>query len=85
MEAGLYAREQISSRQPTDAERDLGDRAVAWLAERFGDLLYARVDLLPSADGPVIIELELTEPSLFLQTDTGAAARAADAIAARLG
>jgi hypothetical protein len=40
---------------------------------------------LPSAFGPVIIELELTEPSLFLQTDTGAAARAADAIAARLG
>ena len=85
MEAGLYAREQISSRQPTDAERDLGDRAVAWLAERFGELLYARVDLLPSANGPVIIELELTEPSLFLQTDTGAAARAADVIAARLG
>lgn len=85
MEAGLYAREQISSRQPSTAELDLGDRAVAWLTERFGELLYARVDLLPSSDGPVIIELELTEPSLFLQTDQGAAARAATAIAARLG
>lgn len=85
MEAGLYAREQISSRLPSDAERELGDRALAWITERFGELLYARVDLLPSADGPVIIELELTEPSLFLQTDAGAAARAARAIAARLG
>ena len=28
--------------------------------------LYARVDLLPGPDGPVVIELELTEPSLFL-------------------
>lgn len=84
MEAGLYAREQISSRQPSAAERELGDRAVAWLSTRFGELLYARIDLLPSAQGPVIIELELTEPSLFLQTDDGAAARAARAIADRL-
>lgn len=84
MEAGLYAREQISSRQPSAAERELGDRAVSWLTARFGDLLYARVDLLPSAQGPVIIELELTEPSLFLQTDDGAAMRAARAIADRL-
>lgn len=85
MEAGLYAREQISSRQPSAAERALGDRALAWLTDRFGDLLYARVDLLPSAQGPVVIELELTEPSLFLQTDDGAATRAARAIADRLG
>ena len=85
MEAGLYAREQISSRQPSDAERELGDRAIAWLTARFGELLYARVDLLPSARGPVIIELELTEPSLFLQTDDGAAMRAARAIVDRLG
>ena len=85
MEAGLYAREQISSRQPSAAERELGDRAVAWVSARFGDLLYARVDLLPSAHGPVIIELELTEPSLFLQTDDAAAMRAARAISDRLG
>lgn len=84
MEAGLYAREQISAREPSVAEREVGDRAVAWLTEMFGELLYARVDLLPSAHGPVIIELELTEPSLFLQTDTGAAERAARAIVSRL-
>lgn len=85
MEAGLYAREQISSRQPSAPEREVGDRAMAWLTDSFGDLLYARVDLLPSAHGPVIIELELTEPSLFLQTDAGAAERAARAIVSQLG
>lgn len=30
-------------------------------------LSYARVDLLPGPDGPLLIELELIEPSLFLR------------------
>lgn len=85
MEAGLYAREQISRRVPSEIERTIGDRAVAWLTDTIGELLYARVDLLPSPNGPVIIELELTEPSLFLQTDPDAAMRAARAIESRLG
>lgn len=85
MEAGLYAREQISRRVPSESERTIGDRAVAWLTDTIGELLYARVDLLPSPNGPVIIELELTEPSLFLQTDPDAAMRAARAIESRLG
>ncbi len=84
LEAGLYAREQISSRTPTSDELELGRRAIEWLTSRFGPLLYARVDLLPSFDGPMIVELELTEPSLFLQTDPEAALRAADAITASL-
>jgi hypothetical protein len=41
------------------------------------DLLYARVDLLP---GPVLIELEVTEPSLFLRHSEGAAQRFAHAV-----
>jgi len=48
-------------------------------------LLYARVDLLPGADGePVLIEFEVTEPSLFLEHGEGSADRLADAIVARL-
>ena len=44
------------------------------LRHRFGDdLLYTRVDLLPGPDGPVVIELELTEPSLFLGFDSRSA------------
>ena len=48
-------------------------------------LLYARVDLIPGPDGePMLIELELTEPSLFLRQSPGAAERLAEAIIARL-
>ena len=47
-------------------------------------LLYARVDLLPGPAGdPVVIELELTEPSLFLTAVPAAADRFAAAIRAR--
>jgi glutathione synthase/RimK-type ligase-like ATP-grasp enzyme len=45
-------------------------------------LLYARVDLLPSAAGPVLLELELLEPSLFLGYAAGSGERLADLIAA---
>ena len=45
--------------------------------------LYARVDLLSGEDGsPVLLELELCEPSFFLTSSPGSAARAAEAIAA---
>ena len=44
--------------------------------------LYARVDLLPGPDGPVVVEVEVTEPSLFLGFSAGASARFAEAIAA---
>jgi hypothetical protein len=47
-------------------------------------LLYARVDLLDSASGPIVIEVELTEPSLFVGTAPGAPQRFAAAVAARV-
>jgi len=82
----LYHEEVITPREPTQAERELGDRVIATLGELFGGpLLYARVDLIPDDDdNPVIIEVELTEPSLFLAHGEGAVSRAADAVAARL-
>ena len=80
MSGGLYAEEEIGVRQPTAEQLLIGERAVKWLISRFGKLLYARVDLLPTAQGPVIIELELTEPSLYLLLHPPAAARLADAI-----
>ena len=50
-----------------------------------GPLLYARVDLVPGADGaPLLLELEVTEPSLFLGRAVGAADRFAAAVAARV-
>lgn len=84
---GLFAEETITAREATDEQRALGDRVVAWAADRSGGpLLYARVDLVPGADGsPQVIELELTEPSLNLAVADGAADRFADAVVARLG
>jgi hypothetical protein len=45
-------------------------------------LTYARVDLvLDSAGHPRVLEVELTEPSVFLGYDSGAAALLARAVA----
>ncbi|MGY1672495.1 ATP-grasp domain-containing protein [Geodermatophilus sp. SYSU D00710] len=83
---GLYAEEEITARTATPAQRAVGDRVLAWVVERTGRTpLYARVDLVPGADGPQVIEVELTEPSLFLTTDAGAADRFAAAISTRVG
>lgn len=71
-------------RDPTAAERATGDRVMGWLADRFGAgaLAYARVDLIEGDDGaPVVLERELTEPSLFLTYAAGAAERFAAAFA----
>jgi hypothetical protein len=77
--------EETSARAATDAELAVAARVVAAVPGGAGRLLYARVDMIPSADGePVLLELELTEPSLFLRLGPGAAGRLADAILARL-
>ncbi len=83
-ETGLFAAETITARVPSPAERALGDATMAWLAgSELGAPLYARIDLLLDADGlPRILEVELTEPSLFLETDREAADRMAAAIQA---
>ena len=84
---GLYADEEIALASATDAERALGDAIVAalpTLVEGGADVAYARVDLLPTASGPVVLELELTEPSLFLSVDDAAPARAAAAFVAHV-
>lgn len=51
----------------------IGERIVAGLAPT----AYARIDLLPTDAGPVVLEVELTEPSLYLDVDQRAPARAA--------
>lgn len=84
---GLFALERIDPATATRGQRDLGERILDWIVGRFGTVpLYARVDLLTAADGsPVLLELELTEPSWFLVTDEDAPERAAAAIGSRLG
>jgi glutathione synthase/RimK-type ligase-like ATP-grasp enzyme len=91
---GPYADEDISPRRATPAERELADAALAAVPGGPDRLLYARVDVVADDTGsPVVLELELTEPSLFLtfaddaddaddDGDDGAAGRLASAIAA---
>ena len=89
LDGALYRGEVIAPREPSAEERAVGDRVVEALADIFPTaghpFLYTRVDVIPDEDGkPVILEVELTEPSLFFQHGPGSAERAADAIAARL-
>jgi glutathione synthase/RimK-type ligase-like ATP-grasp enzyme len=87
---GLYAQEEMTPFTATDEQVDLARRALQVAADAVADgdvasFLYARVDLVTANDGaPVVIELELTEPSLFLALAPGALDRFADAIAARV-
>ena len=76
---------EITARTATAAQREVAEAALAAVPVA-GSLLYARVDLLPGADGaPLLIELELTEPSLFLATAPGSAQRLAEAVLRRAG
>jgi glutathione synthase/RimK-type ligase-like ATP-grasp enzyme len=80
----LYVGEQMTAREASPAELAVGARVITAVRRILGgEQLYARVDLLPGADGPVLVELELAEPSLFLGYAPGAVERFAAVIAAR--
>lgn len=67
--------------EPTADERRIAERAVA-LAP--GDPMYSRVDIVADGEGnPLVIELELIEPSLYLDVHPPAAVRLADEMLAR--
>jgi O-ureido-D-serine cyclo-ligase len=70
--AGLFAAESITPRMPGADEMRLAEKIVA--AVPFGIPLYARIDLIRNDDGaPCLLELELTEPSLFFAHAAGSA------------
>lgn len=77
----LYRPEEITERKASEPEQALAERTLAAVPGGPGRLLYARVDLLPGPDGePVVVEVELAEPSLFLSEAPGSADRFAAAI-----
>ncbi|HSK28114.1 MAG TPA: hypothetical protein VK894_14480 [Jiangellales bacterium] len=81
---GLFLEEDMSVREPSAAEQAVAAATLAALPFDPGTLAYARVDLLPGPDGaPVLLELELTEPSLFLTFVPEAADRLAAHLRAR--
>ena len=77
--AGLFAPEEIVARTPGADELAAAERILR--AAPFERLTYARVDLLRDPAGaPELLELELTEPSLFLAHAPGSAERFAAAL-----
>jgi glutathione synthase/RimK-type ligase-like ATP-grasp enzyme len=82
---GLFVQEQIDPREPSDEERDVAHRITEAIPGGLDGVLFARVDLIPGPDGsPQLLELELTEPSLFLTFSAQAPTRLASAIDARV-
>lgn len=72
--AGLFAPEQITVRAADAGELRVAEAALA--AIPFERPTYARVDMIRDDRGePLVLELELTEPSLFLAHAPGAAER----------
>jgi hypothetical protein len=72
--------------EPSGAEIELAHAVVAQASERCGPLLYARVDVAAAGEGrPLLMELELVDPSLSLALASQAAPRLAAVIAGRVG
>ncbi len=67
-ESGTFAEERLQPAEPDFELWDVGHQALAAAAAHLhievSDLLYARVDILGGRDAPVLLELELVEPSL---------------------
>jgi hypothetical protein len=77
----LFAPEQISTRPAAPEELEAGDRVLRALP--FAVPLYARIDLIRDDAGRSrLLELELTEPSLFFGHAPGSAIRFAEALLA---
>ena len=80
---GVHVQEVITARIAGANEHLLGDSIIKFLINKFGVTpLYARIDMVTNIDGvPEIMEVALTEPSLYLHLDAGSPARAATALA----
>jgi glutathione synthase/RimK-type ligase-like ATP-grasp enzyme len=71
----------VSRCEPSAAERSVAATTLAALGR---PLAYARVDLVATSFGPMLMELELIEPQLFLDAAPGVPSRYAEVLATRL-
>lgn len=89
--AGMFDDDLMSPTDASPQETELGAKTVAWMARRFGQVpLYARIDMVSSPEGePVLMEVEATEPSFYLELtrdlETPGAELFAAAVEAALG
>jgi glutathione synthase/RimK-type ligase-like ATP-grasp enzyme len=68
----------VTRHEPTSSELAAAEAALAQVTE---PLTYARVDLVEGEEGPMVIELELIEPELFLGIEPAAPGRLAELVA----
>lgn len=67
LEQGLFRQEEMAPREADRDERELATAVLSRFSAEVCAPAYARVDLLRADGGePLILELELIEPSLFL-------------------
>jgi hypothetical protein len=77
VEDRMWERERITATEPSAAHCEVAEAALSASADRTGTgpATYARVDLMAGPDGcPVVSEVELVEPGLFLRYSPGAIA-----------
>ncbi len=67
----------VATHVPTEAERAVADAVLAAIPV---PATYARIDLVTTARGPLLIEAELVDPELFLPFHAAAAPRLADVL-----
>ncbi|HIV56825.1 MAG TPA: hypothetical protein H9902_02610 [Candidatus Stackebrandtia faecavium] len=79
-DVGLYKDENIASSEATPTQKAVAEAALAAAVDDPAELLYARVDLVETDRGPAVLELELSEPSLYYGFDPGSQMRMVDAI-----
>lgn len=72
----------IASHSALGVELDVARKALACAPSA---PLYARVDLIPTRTGPVVMEMELIEPDLGLRLDAVALSRVAGLVSEHLG
>jgi glutathione synthase/RimK-type ligase-like ATP-grasp enzyme len=66
----------IAATEPNPEQRRVAELVMARATELLGPLTYARVDLVPGNDGvPLLLELELLDPALYLDLVPGAVDR----------
>jgi hypothetical protein len=81
--AAMLEQDLVGPGRAGAAHRALADAVHGELHSRFGTPLYARIDLVDGPGGePLVSELELIEPCLYLETAPGASQRLAAAVLA---
>ncbi len=81
----LWAAEDNCATTPSARDVEVAEAALAVVPKSLGSLLYARVDLVWDDRGePLVLEIELAEPSLFIPQAPSAGSRFATAVQASI-